>query len=379
VRVEKGERKIKVSGSRKVDVREICGVQIMSIYQTPSRNLACLIIVACLSVVIFSGPADACRMYATIGSDLPNGMLYSNLVSDPKSLYNLSPYNDDGWGIGYYPDFGDTPSFYRGTPQAKLDPNFTTAVNAINASEPQIVMAHIRYATSGCGAWPKPSVPNPHPFYRDKVGKRWLFEHNGDANKNNLISLMGSEYLAANPPIGSDIPDCVTYPVGSEYYFLYLLKNIEENNWNVVNGVVAGIKAMISGSTGSINFVMSDGQTLWAFRRGVDSSHTLNYLYDATAGYAAVASEVPSSAGNWIDMAEYQLIVLHPGAAPFLINDVRTYCPGDINGDRQVDTTDLELLAGNFGRSGGGDLDFDGDVDGADVAALIAAYGKACP
>jgi|WetSurMetagenome_2_1015567.scaffolds.fasta_scaffold02448_5 predicted glutamine amidotransferase len=351
----------------------------MSAHRTLPLNLACLML-ACLYLMLFSGPAGACRLYATIGSDLPNGMLYSNLISDPNSLYNLSPYNDDGWGIGYYPDFGDTPSFYRGTPQAKLDPNFTTAVNAINSSEPQIVMAHIRYATSGCMG-----VSDPHPFYRDKVGKRWLFEHNGSANKDNLINLMSSStYLADNPPNGSDISACAYLPmenvVGSEIYFLYLLKNIEENGWNVVNGVVAAIKAMIANSTGSINFVMSDGKTLWAFRRGVDSLHTLYYLYDSAEGYAAVASQYPSSSrGNWIDMAEYQLVVFRPGAAPYSIPDVRTFCPGDISGDRQVDTTDLATLAGNFGRSGSGDLDFDGDVDGADMAALIAVYGEVCP
>jgi predicted glutamine amidotransferase len=347
----------------------------MSVHLILPRHSACMML-ACLSVVIFSGPAGACRMYATIGSDLPNGMLYINLVSDPNSLYNLSPYNDDGWGIGYYPDFGDTPSFYRGTPQAKLDPNFTTAVHAINASEPQIVMAHIRAASSGCMG-----VPDPHPFYRDKVGKRWLFEHNGGDSISLLKNLIGTTYLAANPPNGSDIPECASSPVGSEYYFLYYLKTIEEYGWNVVNGLTAAIKTYDSQDPNkpSMNFIMSDGQTLWAFRRGTDTSHTLNYLYSAADGYAAVASRYPSaSQGNWIDMAEYQLIVLHPGAAPLAIDDIRTYCPGDISGDEQVDITDLATLAANFGRSGSGDLDFDGDVDGADVAALIAAYGKAC-
>ena len=41
--------------------------------------------------------------------------------------------------------------------------------------------------------------------------------------------------------------------------------------------------------------------------------------------------------------------------------------------------TDLQTFAGNFGRSGSGDLDFDGDVDGSDLAALVAVYGKTCP
>ena len=83
--------------------------------------------------------------------------------------------------------------------------------------------------------------------------------------------------------------------------------------------------------------------------------------------------------GPFIFITGYQLVVLTRNAAPVVINDVRTYCPGDINGDRQVNAVDLAAFAGNFGHSANGDLDFDGDVDGADVAAMIAAYGKTCP
>jgi predicted glutamine amidotransferase len=336
-------------------------------------------LLSCLYFMLFSGPAVACRIYATIGSDLPNGMLYDNLVSDLHSLLNLSYTNNSGWGIGYYSHFGETPSFYRGAPPAWNDPNFTPAVTANNTPpEPQIVMAHIRLATSGCMG-----VADPHPFYQDRVGKRWLFEHNGGDDIAYLRdALIGAAYLATYPPLGSGIPQCASNPVGSEYYFLYYLKTIEQYGWNVVNGLTAAIKTYAAhDTTRSMNFVMSDGKTLWAFRRGVDASHGLMYLDKSLAeGYAAVASQNPSdSQGDWQDMTEYQLIVFRPGAAPVIINDVRTYCPGDINGDMQVNNTDLQTLAGNFGHGGSGDLDFDGDVDGADLAALIAAYGKACP
>ena len=347
---------------------------------TSANKLAIFILTGFLMLLI-SGTGNACRMSAAIGVNLPDGMLFNHLRGDPtnflNALYYLAPSNPSGWGIGYYPHFGDMPTIPRGQPMAQNDSQFTATVNAINSSEPQIVMAHIRLATGGCV-----NVPDPHPFYRDKIGKRWLFEHNGNANKDNLINLMSSStYLADNPPNGSDIPECATSVVGSEIYFLYLLKNIEENGWNVVNGAVVAIKAMIANSTGSINFIMSDGKTVWAFRRGVDSLHRLFYLYNLADGYAALASAYPSRyQDNWIEMTEYQLIVLHAGAAPVVINDVRTYCPGDINGDKQVNTADLATLAGNFGLSGsGGDFDFDGDVDGADVAAMIAAYGKVCP
>jgi predicted glutamine amidotransferase len=347
----------------------------MPAHRNPARNLACLLL-ACLTLMIFSGTAGACRMYAAIGSNLPNGMLYNNLVSDPNSLYYLAPYNDDGWGIGYYPHFGDFPTIVRGLEPANSGDNFTNAVNAINTSEPQITLVHIRYGSSGCF-----NVPDPHPFYRDKVGKRWLFEHNGGVDKTRMTDLIGTTYLTANPPNGSDIPACASGVVDSELYFLFVMKKIEEYGWNVVNGSTAAINAMIAaGETGAINFILSNGEKIWAFRKG----NTLSYL-DASAdpvnGYTAVASQPPTATqGSWVTMTDNQLIVLAPGASPLIISNVRNFCPGDISGgDKQVNTSDLAILAGNFGLSGSGDLDFDGDVDGADVAAMVAAYGKACP
>ena len=59
-------------------------------------------------------------------------------------------------------------------------------------------------------------------------------------------------------------------------------------------------------------------------------------------------------------------------------------CPGDLDGDNDVDLGDLAQLLGNYGTTSGatyeqGDLDGDGDVDLADLAALLARYGQTCP
>jgi hypothetical protein len=59
-------------------------------------------------------------------------------------------------------------------------------------------------------------------------------------------------------------------------------------------------------------------------------------------------------------------------------------CPGDLDGDNDVDLADLAQLLGNYGTTSGavyedGDLDGDGDVDLADLAALLGVYGTTCP
>ncbi len=58
-------------------------------------------------------------------------------------------------------------------------------------------------------------------------------------------------------------------------------------------------------------------------------------------------------------------------------------CPGDLDGDNDVDLVDLAQLLANYGTTSGaayedGDLDGDGDVDLVDLAALLAVYGTNC-
>ena len=47
---------------------------------------------------------------------------------------------------------------------------------------------------------------------------------------------------------------------------------------------------------------------------------------------------------------------------------------GDLDGDGQVNGADLGLMLANWGESGAGDLNGDGLVDGADLGALLAAW-----
>jgi len=59
------------------------------------------------------------------------------------------------------------------------------------------------------------------------------------------------------------------------------------------------------------------------------------------------------------------------------------WCFGDINGDNQVNLSDLAQLLSSYGLTSGaayedGDLDGDADVDLADLAALLAEYGVVC-
>lgn len=71
---------------------------------------------------------------------------------------------------------------------------------------------------------------------------------------------------------------------------------------------------------------------------------------------------------------------------PFILHGVvfATPCTGDLNGDRQVNLSDLTTLLAHFGTPSGatledGDLNGDGDVDLSDLVMLLANFGSTCP
>jgi hypothetical protein len=58
-------------------------------------------------------------------------------------------------------------------------------------------------------------------------------------------------------------------------------------------------------------------------------------------------------------------------------------CPGDLDGDNDIDLADLAQLLGHYGTTSGatyedGDIDGDGDVDLSDLASLLGVYGDTC-
>jgi hypothetical protein len=67
----------------------------------------------------------------------------------------------------------------------------------------------------------------------------------------------------------------------------------------------------------------------------------------------------------------------------FLGDPLPPPCPGDVNGDRVIDLSDLATLLAHFGAPSGatpadGDLDGDTDVDLSDLTVLLANFGATC-
>jgi len=314
---------------------------------------------------------------------LPESDVMDHLVQGSSSLKNLGAYNYNGWGLAYYND--TEPTVLRGKLSAFSDPAFDLAARELAESGGHVGVGHVRLATSGAV-----DIPNPHPFIRVKGGKWWAYGHNGGLSKNTLRELIGPEYLAKNPPT---VGDNWTDPrvVDSDLYMLYILKCTEEKSWNVTLGIAQAVRDITQKTFGTMNFFLTDGETVWGFRMG----NTLSYYYnESSPQYSVVASQPPTSnTEGWITLTDYNLIILTANNPPVIIENVTTIAEspllpllGDLNADRQVDIRDLIIAALAFGSyrdhprwNTKADINQDGKVDIRDLVLIAKNFGKTYP
>lgn len=255
-----------------------------------------------------------CRFWGMIAYSLPETVVLDHLINAPHSLKTLGASNYNGWGLAYYND--TEPVVRRGELPANTDPNFTMVAQELARSGSHIGLGHVRLATSGAT-----NIPNPHPFIRYKGGKWWTFGHNGGLSKETLKALIGTEYLAENPPtVGDDWDD--PNVVDSDLYMLYIIKCIEESYWNASQGIAKAVGDISQVDYGAMNFFLSDGETLWGFRKG----NTLYYYYNETfPQYSVITSQPPSDIEDgWAPLNDYNLIILTINNPPIIVEDVRT-------------------------------------------------------
>ncbi len=72
-----------------------------------------------------------------------------------------------------------------------------------------------------------------------------------------------------------------------------------------------------------------------------------------------------------------------PGVGMFTTFVPPAACPGDFTGDNAVNTVDLSVLLGGFGKlvqpGKNGDMNGDGRVNTADLTAFLGRFGRSCP
>jgi predicted glutamine amidotransferase len=258
-----------------------------------------------------------CRFWCIVSNIAPASVIQTQLITDSNSLKNLSYANPDGWSVGYYSDGSSEPIVNRGQNPAYGDPLFNATVVEAASATPHVVVSHVRNCSSGLC-----DIPNPHPFERIKNGKYWLMGHNGTIDKSVLLSLIRSDYLAANPPVNGTNQ---SQWIDSELYFLFMLQTIEDYHYDIkpaLGHVIQCLCDKILGTGEQLNFFLTDGTTIWGYRQG----KSLYYFYNTSnALYSVLASQYTSSSqGSWKTMSDGQLITMNQGGAP-LVENIKNY------------------------------------------------------
>ncbi|MCD6181055.1 MAG: class II glutamine amidotransferase [Candidatus Cloacimonetes bacterium] len=208
------------------------------------------------------------------------------------------PYNNpDGWGLGYYlPDDTEITAMYRSADPAFANEYYDTVQNVIQEAGAHLVVGHVRRQTTGTVG-----VPDPNPFIWSENGIDYCFAHNGTLDPPGL-----------QPPSNNsdDLYDMLYYPfnvlqtdVDSEIYFRWLMQNMDENDWNLLDGLHAAIQGLsVLEDDWNMNFVLSDGVDMYAYRNAIDDEHELCFgwhtempTYPVVNKFRVVMSTLPNT------------------------------------------------------------------------------------
>ncbi|MCK4302958.1 MAG: class II glutamine amidotransferase [Candidatus Eisenbacteria sp.] len=271
------------------------------------------------------------RFWALVGSSYPAQLLTDQLQDGTlQNLKALGTMDSEGWGFASYPcestvNCLNMPLCRRGGPPAddEHDPDYDLAVDEMSLLRPKAAVGHVRRAS--CGAF---AIPNPHPFQHEDM----LFGHNGTVDVPTLMQLLlegDPDYLDTHLPEYAPHSVHPSGHIDSELYFLYLLKFAHQHpaltRAEAMRQAVANLNAALPREV-RLNFVMTDGDTLYALR--FHDSEGVRYFpgdYDPhgspqVLSYWTVASEPLGSDGVWGTIAEKTLGVFVPGQVPSFLS-----------------------------------------------------------
>lgn len=224
----------------------------------------------------------------------------------------------DGWGAAFFDTQSDAPgkrvrcfiedAASAGSPMAaRLQSHPIKTHNAV---------AHVRRATVGPA-----SLANSHPFARELWGRHWVFAHNGH------LEGFDPPLLGAFRPVGA---------TDSERAFCLIMEGLSRalGPSPPIGELTAAIHAMAAsiGRHGAFNFLLSNGQALWARASTklcyVQRSHPFQQIHMTDTGRHAdlaalngprdrlciVATEPLTSNEPWVHMEAGQLAVFADGA-----------------------------------------------------------------
>ena len=228
----------------------------------------------------------------------------------------------DGWGVAWYLD----ENLVGLVKEPRPAPESPIARLMVQGVSSRIVISHVRWASKG-GI----SYVNTHPFVRRLWGRDWVFAHNGTV----LGVFESPKYkLEWCRPVGE---------TDSEYAFCYILEKLSGLQDRGLESLAVRLWGLAEemGRHGKFNFLLSDGEHLFAY---MNERGTLHYLlrhpphqglvrlldedYEvkleelkAPDEYAAIIATVPLTDEEWKSMRPGALHVFHNGDLLLVVDE----------------------------------------------------------
>lgn len=161
--------------------------------------------------------------------------------------------NREGWGIAWWT--GGRPHVLKEPVRADQSEVAASLANDPPTSENFIV--HVRAATIG-----GPALENTHPFTGIALGREWVFAHNGTVNELERLDTGSFEQRG---------------DTDSEQAFHHLLTRLESLGKDAAHDAIADevltTGRELSERDSRVNFLLSDGRTLFAYHDGHKTLH----------------------------------------------------------------------------------------------------------
>lgn len=222
-------------------------------------------------------------------------------------------------------DFGNT--YYTGTYLRNIPVGASVAPDTLDramfslknrVSSSVIALCHARSASG--------LTYGNHPFWFNHLGRTYTLMHNGNANTArafmiNRITAQNSEldWFHIHPSNYFENPNPWQW-VDSEVLFHFIMSHIMQNNNNTEVGIIKAMRELnqylSTPGWGVYNYIMSDGEKLYAFRStptaGAYSHYQLSYKDGH--GYYGIRTQTPGQ--GFVQLQAKELVILSRNEEP---------------------------------------------------------------
>jgi predicted glutamine amidotransferase len=226
-----------------------------------------------------------CRLLGLISKDVIDVRYW--MLDAQRPFVGWSDEHCHGWGIGWYED-GGLRLEKEPVPARQSEKFAETSKNA----KSRAFVCHLRKATCGLQ-----TQCNSQPFR----SANWLFGHNGTVDRDYLMAKL------------TDTQRSMEGDTDSEVYFRWLLQNLVEGG---VEGIRRAIDEVKTRAFTALNFIMSDGHTMFAYWEqapAVKVPEKYYQLYCAdikdSHGSVVVCSEKLDSQ-SWVEIPQKTLLIV---------------------------------------------------------------------